>query len=149
MNTSTKTHSKHTWIVNPSNIQYLILNPSLIEQSSRTTGKDLSWQKTSPQYLLGVHGKLHLNSLPLGVMYMQVHTYERAVKEGEKLLKWKNEGVDDMGKGYYMPLMCSQEAAWCNIKMLFTTHTSCLVSSLPHTLRALYHTYYELLTTHT
>ena len=84
--------------INSSNI----LNPQPIagrtKLENNRQGSVMAKNKPATAVELGVDRKMHMNSLPLGVMYMEVQTYEHAVKEGEKLLKLKNEGVDDMGK---------------------------------------------------
>ena len=62
-----------------------------------------SWHTVSPQFKIGVHGRLQLSNgcAPLGVMFVALPHFQRCVEEGEKVLKWDNVGLEpNLGERY-------------------------------------------------
>jgi len=80
----------------------------------------LTWNAHNPQFMLGIHGKMHLNSAPLGVIYMDKLAFDRAVGEGQKLLH-TIPAHKPSGTRTFVPLMYSFESRWERVDRLFST----------------------------
>ena len=86
--------------------------------SSLKPHPSLTWNTQNPQFMLGVHGKMHLDSAPLGILYMDKLDFDRAVGEGQKFLHTIRKPP---GTRTYLPLIYTSEPRWECLKRLFTT----------------------------
>ena len=92
------------------------------DESLSKSSPSLSWQAHNPQFMMGIHGKMHLNSSPLGVLYMDKLQFDRAVDEGKRILRaiHKPAGKRQMFR-HFMPRLYSLEARWDQISLLVET----------------------------